>query len=435
MIRDLPALERAMDRRALMRMAAAAGVGAALSARLARAAAAPETAPRVRALVERWVGPGRFPGIVASLGLPGREAEFIACGSEGFTDADPVTPDSLFRIYSMTKPITAMAAMQLVAQGKMALDQPVHEVLPAFRDMLVQDTYDGSITALHPASGPITMRHLMTHTSGLGYTIVQEGPIRQLMQDRGLVPGQVTRMKAPGLDWGTPVKGLDRFADRLSQVPLVADPGTRWSYSMGLDLMGRVIEVVTGTPFDRHLHESLFVPAGMTSTWFRVPAAEAHRLTVNYGALGQVLVPIDEAPTSVYLDEPAFLFGGSGLVSTPRDYDRFLRLLAQMGTIGGVRVFDESAVRAGTSDLLPPGVAMPAHMGASGFGAGGRVGKGAEAGIYGWSGAAGTVGMVDMTRGIRSQIFAQFMPPDALDLLPQFQSALKADVLALLETR
>ncbi|KMS55125.1 beta-lactamase [Novosphingobium barchaimii LL02] len=430
------ALEAAMDRRALLGMAGAAGLGAALMPKLAWAAAQPELLPKVRAVVERWTGPGRFPGMVASLGLPGREPEFVARGSEGFNDPDTVTPDSLCRIYSMTKPVTAMAAMQLIAQGRLGLDQPVYEILPKFRTMQVQDTYDGSVTALHPAPRPITMRHLMTHTSGLGYTIVQNGAIRRLMTGKGLVPGQISRLTAPGLDWGTPVKGLDHFADRLAEVPLVADPGTRWSYSMGLDLMGRVIEVVTGQPFDVYLHETIFAPAGMTSTWFQVPAAEAHRLTTNYVAIGEVLAPIDEGATSIFLDKPAFPFGGAGLVSSPRDYDRFLRLLAQFGMIDGRRVLSESAVRTGTSNLLPPGVSVPAAFGGpSGFGAGGRVGKGAEAGIYGWSGAAGTVGMVDMVHGLRSQIFVQFMPPDALDLLPEFQAALKADVLAILETR
>lgn len=430
------ALEAAVDRRALLGMAGAAGLGAALMPKLAWAAAQPELLPKVRAVVERWTGPGRFPGMVVSLGLPGREPEFVARGSEGFNDPDPVTPDSLFRIYSMTKPVTAMAAMQLIAQDRLGLDQPVHEILPKFRTMQVQDTYDGSVTALHPAPRPITMRHLMTHTSGLGYTIVQSGPIRGLMTGKGLVPGQISRLTAPGLDWGTPVKGLDHFADRLAEVPLVADPGTRWSYSMGLDLMGRVIEVVTGRPFDAYLHETIFAPAGMTSTLFQVPAAEAHRLTTNYVAIGEVLAPIDEGATSIFLDKPAFPFGGAGLVSSPRDYDRFLRLLAQFGMIDGRRVLDESAVRTGTSDLLPPGTDMTAFFGGpAGFGAGGRVGKGAEAGIYGWSGAAGTVGMVDMVHGLRSQIFVQFMPPDALDLLPEFQAALKADVLAILETR
>jgi CubicO group peptidase (beta-lactamase class C family) len=148
-----------------------------------------------------------------------------------------------------------------------------------------------------------------------------------------------------------------------------------------------------------------------------------------------VLVPIDEPGSSLFLNPPAFPFGGSGLVSSPRDYDRFLRLLAQRGMLDGKRVLAESAVVTGTSDLLPPVESnSPMLPPGSGFGAGGRVGKGAENGIFGWSGAAGTVGMVDMIRGLRSQLFAQFMPPNAVDLIPQFQTALKADIMALLET-
>ncbi|SFF74786.1 CubicO group peptidase, beta-lactamase class C family [Novosphingobium sp. CF614] len=418
----------------LLRMGAGAGLGAALMPRLALAASDPDLLPQVRALVERWVGPGRFPGIVASLGMPGREPEYVARGSEGFNDGDAMTADSLFRIYSMTKPVVGMAAMQLIAEGKLGLDQPLFEILPKYRHMMVQDSYDGSITELHPAPRPVTIRQLMTHTSGIGYTIVQKGPIKTLMEDKGLVAGQVSRMEIPGLSRGTPVHGLDVFADRLAEVPLVCDPGTRWSYSMGLDLMGRVIEVVAGKRFDAYLRETIFEPAGMASTTFQVPAADAHRLTTNYGVLGQVLVPIDPGDSSIFLDKPPFPFGGAGLVSSPCDYDRFLRMLAQFGTIDGQRVLSETAVRSGTQDLLPAGMTIPAGFGgAAGFGAGGRVGKGAEAGIYGWSGAAGTVGMVDMLHALRSQIFVQFMPPNAYDLLPEFQTALKADVMAILE--
>ncbi|HKT86164.1 MAG TPA: serine hydrolase domain-containing protein [Novosphingobium sp.] len=434
MIRSLAELEAAMDRRAFLRMGACAGLGAALMPRLVSAAADPDLLPHVRTVVERWVGPGKFPGMIASLGLPGREPEYAARGSEGFNDGDAVTADSLFRIYSMTKPITGMAAMELVAQGKLGLDRPVYEILPGFRHMLVQNTYDGSITDLHPAPGPITIRHLLTHTSGIGYTIIQKGPIRTLMEQKGLVAGQISRMKVPGLFGGEPVHGLDVFADRLAEVPLVCDPGTRWSYSMGLDLMGRVIEVVSGRSFGAYLRETIFEPAGMTSTFFQVPAADAGRLTTNYAAVGQVLVPIDTGQDSIFLDPPPCPFGGAGLVSSPRDYDRFLRMLAQFGTIGGRRVLSEQAVRTGTQDLLPKGVTIPAAFGeAAGFGAGGRVGRGMEAGVYGWSGAAGTVGMVDMVHALRSQIFVQFMPPNAFGLLPEFQTALKADVIALLE--
>lgn len=435
MISDRPALERALDRRALLMLGAAAGLTAVLPS-IAEAATRPELMPRVRALIAKWVGPGKFPGLVASLGLPGKDPEFVVRGTEGFTDADAMTPDSLFRIYSMTKPITGMAAMQLIDQGKMALDQPLHEILPQFRRMYVQNTYDGSISAVHPAPRPITIRHLLTHTSGLGYAIVQRGPIVQLMEDKGLIPGQVTRLPIASFARAKSVNGLATFAERLAQVPLVLDPGKRWSYSMGLDVMGRVIEVLTGKPFDVYLKDAIFTPCGMKDTFFQVPKADAKRLTTNYGVVRGIFVPIDEGANSIFLDKPAAPFGGAGLVSTPRDYDRFLRMLAQFGQYGGKRVMSEKAVRLGTSDLLPAGVPGPDTLGTvSGFGAGGRVGMGAEAGIYGWAGAAGTVGMVDMVRGLRSQVYAQFMPAESLNLLPEYQTALKADVMALLQKR
>lgn len=423
-----------LDRREILRLGLFAGLGAALMPRLAFAASQPDLLPHVRALVERWVGPGKFPGMVASLGLPGRETQYVARGSEGFLDPDPVTANSLFRIYSMTKPVTGMAAMMLIDEGKLGLDQPLFEILPKFRDMTVQVTPDGSVTDVRPATRPITMRHLVTHTSGLGYSIIQQGPIKQLMEGKGLIPGQISHIEIPGLSRGTPIDSLEKFADGMAGVPLVYDPGTKWSYSVGLDVMGRVIEVVSGLSFDEFLKQRIFDPLGMSSTFFQVPASEAGRLTTNYAVVARRLVPIDQGEDSIYLEKPPFPFGGAGLVSSPRDYDRFLRMLANYGEIDSTRVMSEQAVRMGTSNLLPDGVDGPTMMGpASEFGAGGRVGVGAEAGIYGWAGAAGTVGMVDMNHGLTSGIFVQFMPPDALDLLPEFQTALKADVMALLE--
>jgi CubicO group peptidase (beta-lactamase class C family) len=223
-------------------------------------------------------------------------------------------------------------------------------------------------------------------------------------------------------------------------MPLVYDPGTTWSYSVGLDLMGRVIEVVSGMPFDTFLKRRIFEPCGMDSTFFQVPKSEAHRLTTNYGAVGGMLVPIDKGGDSIFLDKPPFPFGGAGLVSSPRDYDRFLMMLAGFGAIDGPsglrRVIPEDMVRQGTGNLLPPGVKGPAMMAEpSNFGAGGRVGIGVEDGIYGWAGAAGTVGTVDMKRGIRSGIFVQFMPPNANGLLGEYQHAIRSDVVAMLELR
>ncbi|HKX79979.1 MAG TPA: serine hydrolase domain-containing protein [Novosphingobium sp.] len=441
-MKDCTAWGGAIGRRELLRAGALTGFGLAIAQHRAFAqppaipAARGDIMPNVRALVERSVGPGRFPGIVASLGVPGREAQFVAMGRDGFTDLDEMTPDSLFRIYSMTKPVTGMATMMLIDEGKLGLDQPLSDILPKYAKMQVQVTPDGSITELRPAARPITIRHLLTHTSGMAYTVVQKGPIKTLMEDKGLIPGRITRMNVPNLLRGQPVRGLDKFADGMAEVPLVYDPGTKWSYSPGLDILGRVIEVVSGKTFDGFLRERLFDPLGMTSTFFRVPENEKGRLVSNFAVVAEALVPIDEGENSIFLEAPASPFGGSGLVCSPRDYDRFLRMLANYGTLHGTRVMSERAVRIGTSNLLPAGVDKSAMQGAGGeFGAGGRVGMGGEAGIYGWGGAAGTLGMVDMRNGLTSSLFVQFMPPDALPLLSEFQTALKADVTALPERR
>ena len=423
-----------LDRRAALRLGVFAGLGAISLPRLAFAADQPAAWPRLTELVERWVGPGRFPGMVVALGLAGRDPEFIARGADSFTDLDPQGPDSLYRIYSMTKPITGMATMMLIDEAKLRLDQPIAEILPRFAHMRVQTTYDGPITDVEAALRPITIRHLITHTSGLGYSIVQTGPIKTAYEAAGLVPGQISRTPVAGLDRGKAIGSLEAFADGLAEMPLVYQPGSKWSYSVGLDLMGRVIEVVSGQPFDRFLQERLFDPLGMTSTFFQVPAKDAARLTTNFGAFGQALAPIDPGDGSIYLDKPPFPFGGAGLVSSPRDYDRFLHMLANYGQLGGRRVMSEAAVRLGTSNLLPAGVAGPVFTGApGGFGAGGRVGLGAEEGIFGWAGAAGTVGTVDMRRGLRAGIYVQFMPPQANTLLAEYQKALQADLVALME--
>jgi CubicO group peptidase (beta-lactamase class C family) len=432
------ALDNRLDRRAVMRGAAFAGLSALFTPGLAYALAEPgDPVKNLRAFAERWVGPGKLPGMVIALGAPAQETQYIAPGTEGFTDADVMTPDTLFRIYSMTKPVTGMATMLLIDEGKLGLDQPLSDILPKFAKMQVQVTPDGSITDLKPAKAQITIRHLLTHTSGLAYGIIQKGPIREALMAKGLVPGQVSRMQIPSLSRGTHVQGLQAFTDGMAQMPLVYEPGTHWSYGPGLDVLGHVIEVVTGQPFEVFLKERLFDPLGMASTWFQVPRSEAQRLATNYGVIGGKLIPVDGAEDSIYLDKPPFPFGGAGLVSTPRDYDRFLRMIGGYGKLDGKRVMGELAVRVGTSNLLPDTVPTGDMFGLklTAFGAGGRVGTGAEAGVFGWSGAAGTVGMVDMKSGLTSAIYVQFMPPDALAVLPEFQNALKADVIALLEKR
>jgi CubicO group peptidase (beta-lactamase class C family) len=425
-----------MSRRTLLRAGAWLGAGAALGGLPLRTAFAQDAAkwPNVARLIEGYVGQRKLANVVAALGWGQREPDLIAQGNLAIAFDAPAGPDSLYRIYSMTKPVTGMAAMMLIEDGKLGLDQPLAEILPKFGNMRVQKTYDGSLTDLEPAVRPITIRHLLTHTAGIGYGIIQKGPIKTAYEDAGLIAGQVTKIPAIAATFGrgAPVRSLEKFADGLAALPLVAQPGTRWLYSMSLDLLGRVIEVAAGQPFDAFLKARMFDPAGMTSTFFQVPSSEIVRLTTNYGIVQGNLVPIDPARQSVYADPPAFPFGGAGLVSSARDYDRFLRMLLGYGKIDGKRVMGELAVRVGTSNLLPEGIDTKGTFATgSGFGAGGRVGLGAQAGTYGWGGAAGTVGFVDMKRGLRATMMTQYMPSDTYPLTDEFTKAVLADLAAM----
>ncbi len=424
-----------LSRRSLLRGGAFLGAGVALAGLpMGRAAFAATAAPwaNVSGLIGGYVDSGRLPEMVAALGWGQQAPQIIAKGTLGAGQSAPAGIDSLYRIYSMTKPVTGMAAMQLISESKLGLDQPLAEILPAFADMKVQRTYDGPIDDLVPADRPITIRHLLTHTAGLGYTIIQKGPIKEAFEDAGLIAGQVSRTPIPGLDRGKPVASLAAFADGLAKMPLVYQPGTKWSYSVALDLLGRVIEVASGMPFDEYLAKAIFEPCGMSSTWFQVPNSEVGRLTTNYGVLGGVLVPIDPGSASIYSDKPPFPTGGAGLVSSPRDYDRFLRMLLGYGVIDGKRVMSELAVRVGTSNLLPEAVNTAGTFAdKAGFGAGGRVGLGDQAGTYGWGGAAGTVALVNMKLGLRASLFTQYMPSEAYPVHADFPKAVLADLKAM----
>ena len=388
--------------------------------------------PAVARMVDGYVGGGKVSGMVAMLGYGAARADVIARGKLALGDAPAIGRDSLFRVYSMTKPLTGMCAMMLIDDGKLKLDQPLADILPKFAKMQVQVTPDGPIDQLRAASGPITIRQLLTHSSGLGYSIIQHGPIKAAYEAAGVVAGQISRMSIPGLDRGKPAASLAQFADHLAGLPLVYEPGTHWSYSVGLDLMGRVIEVVSGQPFDKFMHDRIIAPTGMTSTYFQVPQSDVARLSTNYAVVKGVLLPLDPARSSIYLDKPAFPFGGAGLVSSPADYDRFLTMLLGYGMIDGRRVMSEAAVRMGTSNLLPAGVDTSKTMiGGAGFGAGGRVGVGVDAGTYGWGGAAGTIAFVNYKVKNRAALFTQYMPDNTYPIHSDFPKAVIADLMAL----
>ena len=409
------------------------GAGAVLPVLPARAQPYPEWT-NVTRLIKDYVDSRKVANMVVTLGFGDGPIMAIAAGVDSFTAPRPSNLDSIYRIYSMTKPVTGMAAISLIDEGRLGLDQPLHEILPAFRTMQVQKVYDGPITPdnLEPAVRPITIRQLLTHTAGLGYGIVQSGPIAEAFRARGVVPGLVTRLQALPIFRGTPVQGLDVFADRVAELPLVYQPGTRWSYSIAFELLGRVIEVVSGQPFDRFLQERFFDPLEMADTGFKVPRADAERMTTSYFLYNGTLLPIDLGDNSIYFDPPPLPFGGAGLASTPKDYDRFLEMVLNDGLFEGRRVMSERAVRLGTSNLLPD--TLEPGGGYSGgtwdYGAGGRVGKGENAGAYGWAGAAGTLGFVYRPFDLRAGLYTQYMPSMAYPLIDEFPAAIRADLAA-----
>lgn len=422
-----------VSRRAMLGGLAVAGT-AAFMPRLAFAAdAMTGLYPGTCAFVKGFVDRRELAGTLAAIGKGQEPLLCYGAGTQAMDSKKPVDADTLWRFYSMTKPVTGMAAMLLIEDGKMRLDQPIADFLPAYAKMQVQVTPDGSLTDLRPARGPITVRQLLTHTAGLGYNIIQKGPIKKVYADAGIIPGQVSRIPIPGLDLGKPAPSLAEFANRLATLPLVYEPGTRWSYSVGLDLMGRVIEIVSGKSFDSFLHERIFAPLGMTSTWFQVPASEAGRLTTNYAPFSGALLPMDPATSSIYLDKPPFPMGGAGLVGSARDYDRFLAMLLGEGETGGVRIMKAETARLAMSNLLDDGVNRKGTFAdGSGFGAGGRVSLPSDPmgeGVYGWGGAAGTIAFVDRKRGYRVAGYAQYMPAESLPFQAKFGEAFYKDIL------
>ncbi|PLK22659.1 serine hydrolase [Porphyrobacter sp. TH134] len=430
-IHDLASPE--VSRRALLRYSALFAGGAALTGLpLGRAAFAHDVAeswPQVAALANRYVSQRKLANLFLTFGW-GQEdhAHTVGGGTLSLAKPNPVDENSLYRIYSMSKPITGMATMMLIDEGKLGLDQPLAEILPAFRDMRVLINPEGPLDETVPASRPITIRQLLTHTSGLGYQIISKGPLQAAYNEQGLVGGRVSRMPIPGFPNVTPAPGLAAWADRLAELPLMYQPATKWSYSCSIDLLGRVIEVASGMEFEAFLKKRIFDPCGMTSTWMQVPASEAYRLTDNYGIVSGNAFPLDPGTSSVYLDPPEVPAGGGGLVSSPKDYDRFQRMLLGYGTIDGKFVMSEEAVRVGTSNLVPATVDLTGSwIEGEGHGAGGRS-KGAT---FGWGGAAGTLAAVDFDLKLRTGLWTQYMPSEAYPIRDEFLAAMEADLSAL----
>lgn len=297
------------------------------------------------------------------------------------TSGDPADLDTIYRIYSMTKPITVAAALILIDQEKMRLDDPVALYLPEYAEVEV-GVENGSDLERVPIERDMTIRDLMRHTSGLTYGIFGNSLVDQLIQEA---------------DVFNPENTLETFARKLSRVPLKHQPGTTWEYGLSTDLLGRVIEVAADMPFDSFLASMLFDPLGMSDTAFFVPAEKLERLAQMYQRDGEGLAPSEDPPSTAV---PNFLSGGGGLYSTTQDYLRFAQMLANEGELDGARILSRSSCSEMTRNQLGEISPNVRSTGTRGFGLGVAVTttdreSGPRPGSFWWGGLAGTGFWVD----------------------------------------
>ena len=416
--------------------------------RVAPTVVAPSSAatflPATKTLFDGYVRDGKMPGIVGAFGVGDYPTLYVGSGRIADEPAAPAAdPDSLWRVYSMTKPVTAFAAMLLIEDGRLQLDQPVSDFFPGFRNMRVLTHPDTSLESV-PATRPITIRNLLTHTAGLGYSIITKGPLLHKYERLGILPGTTNATVEARARLVRPTS-LRTFAERVSTLPLIAEPGTKWSYSIGLDVMGAVIERASGMPFDTFVQRRIFTPLNMRSSYWTVPQRDAGRLATNYGYAGALRTPLDPGATSVWLQPPSFPYGGAGLVMSARDYDTFLHMLQDGGAVNGVRVARAETVATMMSNLLPAGVTFGGIGGGTGgtqgpsqgFGAGGSVyladapGGFPGKGTYGWGGAAGTIAFVDPKNHFRATVMVNFMPGDRIPIRTELARTLAQDAARL----
>jgi CubicO group peptidase (beta-lactamase class C family) len=375
-------------------------------------------------LLDQLVASKTLPGASILILQGGRETYYNQAGMRDLGASAPVQRDTIFRIFSMTKPVTAAAVMVLVDDGDLRLDDPVVSYIPEFSNLRVYVGHSGEELVTAPA-GPMRIRDLLTHTAGFSYWFQSNSPVAALY-DTSVGAG---RYEAWRFDRSR--GGLAGLARSLSGVPLVNQPGDRWHYSMSLEVAGIVIERVAGESLDRFMTRRLFDPLRMSDTGFSVPATNAHRLASLYGpnpAGGLDL--LESGGDSPLLGAVPGLSGGGGLMSTIDDYARFAEMLRNGGELDGRRVLSSEAVSRMMTNQLEPGqlAELPElaafGLGGSGdglgFGLGGAVvvapttsGVPTSLGEYSWGGAASTTFWVDPVRQLVVVFMTQLLPPSA----------------------
>ncbi|MGB7976849.1 MAG: serine hydrolase domain-containing protein [Roseiarcus sp.] len=359
---------------------------------------------RITTMLKKEIADGKLPGAVVMVARKGKIVYSDAIGFQDKGAEAPMKLDSIFRIYSMTKPLVSVAAMMLVEDGVIQLTDPVSKFLPAFKDMQVSvatTSADGRVTYSNvPAVRPITVQDLLRHTAGLAYAeITKNEPVKAAYVEAKFSQPGVIEFDSRGM---TPVEQVERIA----KVPLIYQPGTTWEYSMAVDILGRVVEAASGKRLSVFLDERLFKPLKMVDTSFWLPAAKMPRLAQPFAvdpASGQKISVLDVSA------EPGNDSGGAGALSTAMDYLRFGQMLLNGGELDGVRVMSRSTIKLMTSDHLGTRIATPMQpgellLGTQGytFGLGFMVRQGdgiagvpGSTGEFMWGGYAGTFFWVD----------------------------------------
>lgn len=378
--------------------------------------------------LKKYVDDGRLPGWQVQVARHGEVAHFSSYGKRDIENGLDVEQDTIFRIYSMTKPITTVAAMMLYEEGAFELTTPVSDLIPSYADLKVYTGGNAQKPTTRAAGTPMQIRHLMNHTSGLTY-----GFHHIHVQD------EIYRLN--GYEWGVPPgTDLATACDAWASMPLRFDPGTRWNYSVATDVLGRIVEVASGMSLDRFMTERIFQPLGMKDTTFHVDSARTDRLAALYtpGADGKAM-RLDSFGDAIK-QQPTFLSGGGGLASTTADYSRFCEMLRCGGELDGERLLGSRTLDymsqnslPGDHDLEEIGIPLFAETryDGVGFGLGFSVvidpvkyGAVCSPGEIGWGGAASTAFWVDPLEDLTLIFMTQLLPSSSYPIRSELKGLL-----------
>jgi CubicO group peptidase (beta-lactamase class C family) len=381
-------------------------------------------------LQARYIDAGRLAGCQVAVARHGHVGYFRSFGAADLERSVPVEEDTIWRIYSMTKPITGAALMSLYERGMFQLSDPVARFIPEWAELKVRERAEDGSERLVDPQRPMTVRDLMMHMSGLGFAGGRTLQERLAADNAG---------SAPGWRQGSTAT-LQTMIERYAGYPLEFHPGTHWFYSVSTDVCGRLVEIISGQRFDDYLREAIFEPLAMIDTGFLVPEGKAGRFAACYRRdASKKLVLADDPQDSIYRAEPSFLSGGGGLVSTTGDYLRFCQMLLSGGELDGVRVLGRKTIELMTANHLPGGgdlqsVALPGAYGEVGFDGMGfgltvAVAQAPAAtqvigspGEYMWGGAASTIFWVDPVEDLTVVFMTQLLPSGTFNLRGQLKT-------------